>query len=114
MSQDAPLTEDQLAALLQELPSWEIRDGWLRRKFTTAGWPHTLLLVNAIGYVAEAGWHHPDLEVGYARVVVKLKTHSAQALTQKDAALARKIEEVALWLPAKDSALEGFPKNWTR
>src|SRR5207248_20478 len=31
--------------------------GWLRRKYVTDGWPTSLMLVNAIGYLAEAAWH---------------------------------------------------------
>ena len=47
------------------------------------------MLVNAIGYLAEAAWHHPDLAVTWGKVWVKLKTHSAGGITDKDFALAR-------------------------
>lgn len=114
MPDDVVLTPDQLDKALKSLPGWEIRDGWLRRKYTTPGWPHTMLLANAIGYVAEAAWHHPDLELGYAQVVVKLQTHRVKGITHSDVELARRIHEVALWKPGDDSALEGFPKNWVR
>ena len=114
MPEDIVLTPDQLNEALQSLPGWEIRDGWLRRKYVTPGWPHTLMLANAIGYVAEAAWHHPDLELGYAQVVVKLQTHRVKSITASDVNLALRIHDVALWKPAADSALEGFPKNWVR
>lgn len=100
--------------IAKELPGWELRDGWLRRAYTTPGFPHTLLLANTIGYVAEAAWHHPDLTLGYARVTVKLQNHAARGITDKDFELARRIEEVALWRPPEGSALDGFPKNWVR
>jgi len=108
--------ESEIAEKLKELPQWELREGWIRRKFTTPGWPHTLMLVNAIGYRAEAAFHHPDLNVGWAQVVVKLQTHSAHGITDKDFALAREIEALATWLPPEGSALEGFPRNkkWVR
>lgn len=114
MPEDVVLTPDQLDEALKSLPGWEIRDGWLRRKYTTPGWPHTLLLANAIGYVAEAAWHHPDLELGYAQVVVKLQTHRVKGITHSDVELAQRIHDVALWKPDQASALEGFPKNWVR
>lgn len=114
MPDDVVLTPDQISTELQSLPGWEVRDGWLRRKYITPGWPHTLLLANAIGFIAEAAWHHPDLELGYAQVVVKLQTHRAKGITASDIDLARRIHDVALWKPATDSALEGFPKNWVR
>ena len=107
-------TESEIAEKLRALDGWELRDGWIRRKYKTPGWPHTLLLVNAIGYRAEAAFHHPDLEVGWAQVIVKLRTHSADGVTDKDFALAREIESIATWLPAEGGPLEGFPKKWVR
>jgi 4a-hydroxytetrahydrobiopterin dehydratase len=103
-----------LEEAVKSLPGWEVRDGWLRRKYQTPGWPHTLMLANAIGLAAEAAYHHPDLELGYAQVVVKLQTHKVHAITDYDVALARRIDEIALWKPGDDSPLPGYPKNWIR
>ncbi len=114
MVDDSVLTEEQLQQELKTLPGWEIRDGWLRRQYKTPGFPHTIMLVNTIGYLAEAAWHHPDLSVGYAQVTVKLQTHRVLAVTPNDIALARKIHETVIWKPADDSPLDGFPKNWVR
>ena len=114
MSDEKVYSEEEILEKLNKLPGWELRDGWIRRSFKTPGWPHTLMLVNAIGYRAEAGFHHPDLEGGWARVVVKLQTHSAGGVTDKDLTLAGEIEELSTWLPDGDSALEGFPKKWIR
>src|SRR5207249_962626 len=79
----------------------------------TDGWPTTLMLVNAIGYVAEAAYHHPDLSVTWGRVIVKLQNHAAGGITDKDFELARKIEETVLWRP-KGGALEGTPNKFVR
>lgn len=104
--------EEVKARLAAELPRWYLEEGWIRRKYKTAGWKGTLLVVNAVGHLAEAAFHHPDLAVSYAFVVVKLKTHSAKGVTNKDFDLARKIEEVVMWQPAReDSALEGTPDD---
>lgn len=109
-------SESEVIEKLKDLPGWELREGWIRRKYTTPGWPHTLMLVNAIGYRAEAAFHHPDLNVGWAQVVVKLQTHSARGITDKDFTLAREIEAIATWLPPAGSPLSGFPSNkkWVR
>lgn len=114
MAEDTVYTEDEIIARLKDLPGWELRDGWIRRTYKTPGWPHTLMLVNAVGYRAEAAFHHPDLNVGWASVTVKLQTHSASGVTEKDLALAREIEDLATWLPHTGGALEGFPKKWIR
>ena len=109
---DIVLTEAELATALKALPGWEIRDGWLRRTFATPGWTHSILLVNTIALVAEAGWHHPDLVVGYVQVTEKLQTHRVKGLTNKDVEQAHRIEEVVLWKPPEGHALPGFPKKW--
>jgi len=99
--------------LAEELPSWSYQDGWIRRKYKTAGWKSTLMVVNTVGHLAEAAWHHPDLTVSYAFVNVKLMNHAAKGVTEKDFALAKKIEEVVMWQPGADaaSALEGTPDD---
>ena len=71
------------------------------------------MLVNAIGFVAEAAYHHPDLSVTWGRVTVKLSTHSAGGITDKDFELARRIEETVLWRP-QGGALEGTPNKFVR
>ena len=112
MAEDQVLSDEELQDALTALPGWEVRDGWLRRTFTTPGWPHTMQLTAAIGYVAEAAWHHPDLNIGYAKVTVKLQTHRVRAVTLSDVELARQIDEIACWQPLEQSPLSGFPKRW--
>ncbi|GAP33652.1 4a-hydroxytetrahydrobiopterin dehydratase [Piscinibacter sakaiensis] len=99
--------------LAAELPHWTYEDGWIRRKYKTSGWKATLMVVNTVGHLAEAAWHHPDLNVSYAFVVVKLMNHAAKGITDKDFALARKIEEVVQWQPAREEAavLDGTPND---
>ena len=97
----------EIAAKIQEqgLTDWYLEDGWLRRKFNTDGWPTTLMLTNAIGYLCEAAYHHADLAITWGKLWVKLQTHSAGGITDKDFALARKIEDVVLWKPEPGSPL---------
>lgn len=99
-------TDDEVAAKLKEhgLTDWHLEDGWLRRKYNTEGWPQTLMAVNAIGYVCEAAYHHADLAVTWGKLWVKLKTHSAGGITDKDFEVARRIEDVVLWRPPTGSA----------
>jgi len=111
---NAAYTEDEIKArLADELPKWFYEDGWIRRKYKTSGWKGTLMVVNTIGHLAEAAFHHPDLAVSYAFVIVKLMNHEAKGVTDKDFELARKIEDVIQWQPAKQegSALTGTPDD---
>jgi len=105
--------DTEIAERLKELPGWYFEDGWIRRVYKTDGWPTTLMLVNAVGYLAEAAYHHPDLSVTWGRLTVKLQNHAAGGITDKDFELARKIEEVSLWKP-EGGALEGTPNKWVR
>jgi len=99
--------------LKRELPHWYYENGWIRRKFRTHGWKATLMVVNTVGHLAEAAWHHPDLSVSYAFVIVKLMTHTAKGVTDKDFALAKKIEEVVQWNASAETGgiLEGTPDD---
>jgi 4a-hydroxytetrahydrobiopterin dehydratase len=101
------------ARLAAELPRWSFEDGWIRRKYKTSGWKATLMVVNTVGHLAEAAWHHPDLTVSYAFVNVKLMNHAAKGITDKDFALAAMIEQVLMWQPGAEagSALEGTPDD---
>ena len=106
-------SETEIKAKLEaELPKWFYEEGWIRRKYKTEGWKGTLMVVNTVGHLAEAAWHHPDLTVSYAFVNVKLCTHSAKGITDKDFELAKKIESVVHWQPKKEGgALEGTPSD---
>ncbi|WP_020471567.1 4a-hydroxytetrahydrobiopterin dehydratase [Zavarzinella formosa] len=107
-------SEAEITAKITEtgLTGWYLEDGWLRRKYNTDGWPQTLMAVNAIGYLCEAAYHHADLSVTYAKLWVKLKTHSAGGITDKDFDLARKIEDVVLWRPAGGALGTGSPQKF--
>jgi 4a-hydroxytetrahydrobiopterin dehydratase len=108
-------TPDEVNARFAELglDGWWLEDGWIRRKFNTDGWPTTLMLVNAIGFLCEAAYHHADLTVTWGKLWVKLMTHSHGGITDKDFELARKIEEVALWRPS-GGALSGTPNKFVQ
>ncbi len=111
---DETYTEEEIESRLNdELPNWKYENGWIRRKYKTSGWKATLMVVNTVGHLAEAAWHHPDLTVSYAFVIVKLMNHAAKGVTDKDFELAKKIEEVIQWQPATEegSALDGTPDD---
>jgi 4a-hydroxytetrahydrobiopterin dehydratase len=113
-SPDEVYSPEEIKERLQaELPAWYFEEGWIRRKYRTGGWKSTLMVVNTVGHLAEAAWHHPDLTVSYAFVVVKLVNHAAKGVTDKDFELARKIEEVVGWRPGvqEGSVLQGTPDD---
>ena len=113
-TKDETYTEEEITERLSaELPHWTYEGGWIRRKYKTSGWKGTLMVINTVGHLAEAAWHHPDLTASYAFVIVKLMNHAAKGVTEKDFQLAKKIEAVVQWQPAieENSALEGTPDD---
>ena len=69
------------------------------------------MVVNTVGHLAEAAWHHPDITASYAWVEVRLMNHAAKGITDKDFALAKKIEDVIQWQPGKEGVCEGTPTD---
>jgi len=110
---EKPYRDDEVEDFLkQELPHWNLEKGWIRRKYRTSGWKGTLMVINTVGHLAEAAWHHPDITASYAWVEVRLMTHSAKGITNKDFELAKKIEDVVHWQPgAQGGELEGTPEE---
>jgi 4a-hydroxytetrahydrobiopterin dehydratase len=113
MSNEKVYSLEEIKKYLEsKLPKWYFENGWIRRKYKTSGWKGTLMVINTIGHLSEAAWHHPDLSASYAFVIVKLQNHAAKGITDKDFLLAEKIESVINWNPAlEDNALDGTPDD---
>ena len=92
-----PLRGEALAQLRDALGGgWSVEgEHHLTKEFRFADFVHALALVNRIGAVAEAEGHHPDLELGWGRVAVKIFTHAIDGLAESDFVLAAKIDRVA-------------------
>ena len=91
---------------------WSFDGKWIRKTYKTHSWKSTLMVVNAIGHLAELAWHHPDLVVSYAFVEVKLMNHAKKGITQLDFDLTKKIDEFILWNPVEEGlSLEGTPDD---
>src|SRR4249919_918245 len=63
--------------------------------FRTGSFAAGVALVDAIGKLADAANHHPDVDLRYDGVTVRVKTHSEGRLTERDVALAGQISDAA-------------------
>lgn len=88
------LSKDEIAERLRSLRGWEIKEGKLSKAFQFTDFMGAVGFVDRLAPVAEAESHHPDLQVGWGRVVVELTTHSAGGLTAKDFKLASLIDKL--------------------
>ena len=98
--------------LAGDLGDWRHANGALVRVYKTKDWRATMLAAGAVAHLAEAAWHHPEMVLKFPSLEVRLNTHSANGVTDKDFELARKIEAVVGWRPdAEGGALEGPPEG---
>ncbi|HMN71637.1 MAG TPA: 4a-hydroxytetrahydrobiopterin dehydratase [Rhodoblastus sp.] len=111
--QERVYSDSEIAArLVDDLGHWRHESGAICRVYRTKDWRATLLAAGAVAHLAEAAWHHPELTLNYASMEVRLNTHSAKGITDKDFELARKIEAIVGWRPGGDGgALEGVPED---
>ena len=77
------------------LDDWRMLAQGIHARFTTGNFATGLSLVAAIGELAEAANHHPDVTLTYPRVDVMLTSHDVGHVTQRDFDLAAKISEAA-------------------
>lgn len=86
------LNDQEITARLAVLDGW-MRDGnTIVKTYHFANYHETLAFVNASAWISHRTDHHPDLEVGYNRCVVRYSTHSAGGLTDKDFTCAARLD----------------------
>jgi 4a-hydroxytetrahydrobiopterin dehydratase len=96
----ATLSSQEIETQVAGLPGWEVREGLLTRTFTLPSFAHAVMFIGAVGQLAEAAGHHPDLRLfSYKNLTVELVTHSAGGLTARDFALAAQIQALPLKQP---------------
>jgi 4a-hydroxytetrahydrobiopterin dehydratase len=83
---------------LEEL-SEQLGEGWkvvdedhLEKEYEFNDFREALAFTNAVGSIAEREDHHPDIELGWGRVQVSLKTHKIDGLSENDFILAAKAD----------------------
>ena len=87
------LTGQQIAE--QAPDGWAHLLGGLQSRIRTADFTAGLAIVDAIGAAAEAMDHHPDLDLRYTHVDIRLTSHDVGAVTGRDLRLARAISAIA-------------------
>ncbi len=87
------LTVSQI--LEADLPDWRLLRGALHARFRTGGFRKGLALVAAVGEAAERVDHHPDVTLTYPYVQLKLTSHDAGRVTQRDLDLAATVSQIA-------------------
>jgi 4a-hydroxytetrahydrobiopterin dehydratase len=89
------LPDEEIDRRLVSLTGWKREAGEIFKWFRFAGFPEAIDFLRRIVEPAERMNHHPDIESHYDRVRIGLHTWSANAITEKDLALAEEIEGLA-------------------
>jgi len=86
--------EAELAGYRVRVPQWTREGIEITRTFTFRNFRKAMGFVVQVALLAERADHHPDIDIRYKQVTLRLSTHSAGGLTEKDFALAQQIDQL--------------------
>lgn len=87
------LNPDEIEKALKNLPGWSVEDDMIVKSFTFKDFKETFSFMTHIAFECEKQNHHPNWENVYNHLTIKLNTHDAGGITQKDIDLAKSIED---------------------
>lgn len=87
------LSDIEIQRELAGLPGWTRRGNEITRTFTFDGFPAAIAFVDSLVPIAEGMNHHPDLDVRYNRVTVRLSSHDRGGVTGRDVRFAKAVME---------------------
>ncbi len=82
----------EAAPLLENLPEWTFESNGIQKKYKFKDFVAAFGFISRVALLAEKADHHPEWSNVYNRVEIRLSTHDAGGLTDKDFALAKAIE----------------------
>ncbi len=93
---EPPLSAEALDAALSDPdgPRWQLENGALTKTVACGSFVGSLDFVAAVGELAEAADHHPDIDIRYATVTLRLVTHDSGGITRLDLELAHSIDAI--------------------
>ena len=86
------LSTDSVAIRLSRHPEWRTASGQLARDIQFPDFTAAWRFMNYVAGVAEQQDHHPNWYNVYATVQIRLSTHDANGLTDRDFKLAESID----------------------
>lgn len=91
----AKLDDTTVAARLDRLDGWALRDGKLHKVFEFADFVTAFGWMSSVALVAEASNHHPEWFNVYRTVTVDLTTHDCGGISDRDFELAARMDALA-------------------
>ena len=88
------LSEQEIEKHLEEIAGWEYVDGAIETSFEFKNFKEAFSVMTRIAFECEAQGHHPDWSNVYNSLNIRLNTHDADGVTEKDFKLAKSIEAI--------------------
>jgi 4a-hydroxytetrahydrobiopterin dehydratase len=88
------LSATQIKEQQKEVPAWSRRSQTIARTFAFKDFTGSVDFVNQIARKANQLNHHPDIDIRYSKVTLKLTTHDEGGLTENDFILARHADRI--------------------
>jgi len=85
---------NEVEAKLETLAGWNLSGEVIEKKFKFKDFKQALGFMVQVGLYAEQADHHPEMINVYNNVTLRLNTHSAKGITDKDFDLAEKINAI--------------------
>ncbi|MEM7796664.1 MAG: 4a-hydroxytetrahydrobiopterin dehydratase [Cyanobacteria bacterium P01_C01_bin.118] len=89
------LSPSAIQSQLTSLPDWTLEGNSIQTILTFRDFIEAISFINKVVAPSEAAGHHPDITISYNRVTIRLTTHDAGGLTQKDFNLAKTLSQLA-------------------
>lgn len=88
-------TDEKIQSQLKELKDWQFIGNAIEKKFKFLDFTQALGFIVQVGLMAEKRNHHPELFNVYNKVSIRLNTHDADGVTEKDFDLAKAIDKIS-------------------
>ncbi|MDX2147494.1 MAG: 4a-hydroxytetrahydrobiopterin dehydratase [Planctomycetota bacterium] len=89
------LSEEEIEQRMQDVAEWSVVGDGIQRTYHFRDFVQSIAFVRRVADAAEVAQHHPDILIRYNKVTLSLSTHDAGGITDKDFALARKVDSFA-------------------
>ncbi|TDQ31033.1 4a-hydroxytetrahydrobiopterin dehydratase [Zeaxanthinibacter enoshimensis] len=88
------LNERTIEERLDKMEGWVYKDGAIETSFQFADFREAFSKMTLIAFECEAQGHHPDWTNVYNNLTIRLNTHDANGITEKDFRLAHSIWQI--------------------
>lgn len=85
---------ESIQSQLLNLKDWQFIDNSIERNFKFSNFVQAIGFIVQVGILAEKNNHHPELFNVYNKVKIRLNTHDANGVTEKDIILAMSIDKI--------------------